>query len=817
MLTPATTGPASTTLSWSVSGASTLKITPDVGTVTGNSVQVSPSATTMYTLTATSSDGASAFSMVTVQVRNNLSVLAGTPYSGNSNFAYAGWWGVSCMDPEWAAIDGQGNIYVTDPDDEMVCEISPTGAVTVLASDGYGYFEEDTVASRPVSGVSSKASASSAHRAARPEKKSALATSRRSPYGLLSSLSRPAFNTRLTAATANSVTDAGFSDPQGIAVTSDGSTVYVADYDQNVIRKIAIASDGSTSISVYAGMPRECDYEDGPAAQAMFCDPEGLALDGNGNLYVADNGNDVVREISAAGTVSTVAGTPDNYGHVDGPGATARFGSLGAIAVSSDGSTIYVPEEYYDYYGTYEYYGYIREISIDSEGNVTVSTPAGSLTGYQDGTGTSAQFAGWMNLTLGSDGKTLYVSDEDNYVIRQVSFAEDGTATVSTIAGMPYYYGNLDGAGAYATFGYPWGIVADANNNLFVLDDERAALRELAPPTVLAGVVKGEHRASRQAASPAEEPASWQVSTLLLGVFGNTNGSADGAGSAAAFDLPYGLAFDQNGNYYVADSLNSTIREIAPGGVVTTLAGTSGMNGYVDDTGAAALFDNPEGLAVDPTGSTLYIADTGNYAIRALDIASGAVTTLESEFEYPEKLAFDPDGYLWVTDDGYLLAVDPSTGEVYEPEFTFPDGSSQYVYANSLAIYSDSEGDVVTLYAASNCSIIAADLVTGSAAPLAGSGICGYQDGMGSNALFYDIQDLSVDSQGNLYADDAYNNVIRKITPAGVVTTVVGTYGNATNTVGPLPASLFVPLGVLVDPTDNLLITTPNAVLTLVP
>jgi DNA-binding beta-propeller fold protein YncE len=747
----------------------------------------------MYTLAATSAQGASAYAVVTVNVRNNLSVLAGTAYSGNSNYGYAGYL-VSCMYPNWAAIDGAGNIYVTDSDDEMVCKISPSGAVTVLASDGYRYFEEDSAASRSVSAGGSLASATSAHRAAQPARKSALAASRRAPYGLLSSLSRPAFNTRLNAATANSVTDAGMDDPEGIAVSSDGSTVYVADWSQSVIRKITIASDGSTSISLLAGTPYERSYQDGPAAQALFNYPYGLALDGNGNLYVADYYNYVIREISATGTVSTVAGMAGYEAHVDGPGATAEFGYLEGLAASSDGSTIYAAEESYDN-SLGEWLYDIREVSTDSEGVVTVSTPAGSTQGYADGTGTAAQFSWWMGLTLGSDGKTLYVADEDNEVIRQVSFASDGTATVSTIAGSPGRYGNLDGVGANALFESPRGMVADASNNLYVVDDEYYALRKVAL-------------------------SNDQVSTFLLGTFGNTSGSSDGTGSTAAFDLPYALASDQNGNYYVADSLNSTVREIVAG-AVTTLAGTSGMNGFADGTGAAALFDNPEGLAVDPTGTTLYVADTGNGAIRALDISSGAVTTLggAAEFDYPESLAMGPDGNLWVADDGEVLQVDTSTGAVSTPLFTAAgsSGPSNPLYdINSLAIYTDSEGNS-TLYAAYNCSIISVDLATNIYSPLVGSSVCGYQDGTGANALFYYVENLSVDSQGNLYAADSDNSVVRRITPAGVVTTVAGTYGNATNTTGPLPASVYLPIAVQVDATDNLLITTPNAVLTLVP
>jgi hypothetical protein len=100
---------------------------------------------------------------------------------------------------------------------------------------------------------------------------------------------------------------------------------------------------------------------------------------------------------------------------------------------------------------------------------------------------------------------------------------------------------------------------------------------------------------------------------------------------------------------------------------------------------------------------------------------------------------------------------------------------------------------------------------------LAGSTVCGYQDGAPDAALFADIRGLSVDSAGNIYVVDTENSVIRRVTPDGNVTTVAGAYPTTTNTMGALPGSLYCPLGVAVDSTDNLLITVPNAVLTLVP
>jgi sugar lactone lactonase YvrE len=177
----------------------------------------------------------------------------------------------------------------------------------------------------------------------------------------------------------------------------------------------------------------------------------------------------------------------------------------------------------------------------------------------------------------------VYVADTDNYTIRKITPG----GVVTTLAGLAGSYGTNDGTGSAARFFNPEGVATDSSGNVYVADTWNHTIRKITP----AGVV-----------------------TTLAGLAGSF-GSADGTGSAARFYHPGGVATDSSGNVYVAEIANSTIRQITPGGVVTTLAGLAGSVGSADGTGSAALFHYPHGVATDSSGN-VYVADDGNYTIR---------------------------------------------------------------------------------------------------------------------------------------------------------------------------------------------------------
>ena len=192
--------------------------------------------------------------------------------------------------------------------------------------------------------------------------------------------------------------------------------------------------------------------------------------------------------------------------------------------------------------------------------------------GSQDGRGTNAQFLAPGGMEVDGAGN-VYVADSGNNTIRKIAL--DGNVT--TFAGLAGHHGSLDGQGGAARFFAPFGIAVDKDGNVYVSEVGNCTIRKITP--------------------------GGQVSTLA-GLAGNP-GNNDGVGDNAQFRNPFGLAVDANGTVYVADTSNFTIRKIATNGVVSTLAGLAGNPGYIDGTGTNALFWEPRGLVLSPSGTVL--------------------------------------------------------------------------------------------------------------------------------------------------------------------------------------------------------------------
>ncbi len=313
---------------------------------------------------------------------------------------------------------------------------------------------------------------------------------------------------------------------------------------------------------------------------AQLDSPQGVAFDPAGNIYIADTFNHTIRKITPTGVVSTLAGLAGTAGSTDGTGSAARFDTPRGIAVDAAGN-VYVGDTFNNT---------IRKIAPAG----VVSTLAGlaGSSGGADGTGSAARFGSPQGIALDAAGN-LYVADLGVATIRKVTPA----GVVTTLAGLPGSPGSTDGIGSAARFRFPASVAVDSGGNVYVADFGNQTIRKVTP----AGV----------------------VSTLagLAQVFG----SADGTGGAARFAGPKGVAADTSGNVYVGDTGNHTIRRITPTGLVSTLAGAAGTPGNVDGAGSAARFNEPTGLAFDAVG-TLYVADSKNNAVRKVTPA-GVVTT----------------------------------------------------------------------------------------------------------------------------------------------------------------------------------------------
>ena len=320
------------------------------------------------------------------------------------------------------------------------------------------------------------------------------------------------------------------------------------------------------TVSTFAGSGTRGGV-DGAGTSASFYFPQNIAVDGSGNVYVADTYNHKIRKISPAGVVTTLAGSGSS-GSVDGTGTSASFNSPMGVAVDGDGN-VYVADHINNK---------IRKIS--PAGVVTTFAGSGSP-GDDNGTGTAASFRTPAGVAVDGDGN-VYVADYGNFKIRKISPA----GVVSTFAGLGLS-GSNDGVGAAARFRNPMGIAVDVNGNVYVADAFNQMIRKI---------------------TPARE-----VSTLA----GSTTfGNADGIGAQAGFATPQGIAVDGSGNVYVADTYNYKIRKINSAGAVTTLIGNGSM-GSTDGTGAAASFNAPTSVAIDANGN-IYVADNGNHKIRKI-------------------------------------------------------------------------------------------------------------------------------------------------------------------------------------------------------
>lgn len=317
-----------------------------------------------------------------------------------------------------------------------------------------------------------------------------------------------------------------------------------------------------------------------------------------------------------------------------------------------------------------------------------VTTLAGDgAPGYVDGAAGQARFADPFGVAVDKEGN-LYISDAgENNRIRKLT----PEGIVSTVAGGGE--GFEDGQGAGAKFNTPSALAIDAQGNIYVADTGNNAIRKVAPDglvTTIAGSGKA--------------------------------GFRDGAARGAEFNGPIGVAVDAQGNVYVADSYNDRIRKVGVDGSVSTVAGGGPSPGLLDGPALSASFDTPCGVAVTPKGE-LYVADTGNNAIRKIG-ADGLVTTLVSASTQTAdpSLFYSPVG-IALTHDGFLYVTGNDRGRVAQ---IGPDGLARAV---------------------------------------AGAG-SGFADGDGAAARFNSPAGIALDKRGALYLADAANYLVRKLATA---------------------------------------------------
>jgi hypothetical protein len=566
---------------------------------------------------------------------------------------------------------------------------------------------------------------------------------------------------------------ARFNAPSGAAV-DNGGNVYVADTFNHTIRKISPTG----TVTTLAGIPGISGSADGTGSAARFNLPYGVAADNTGNVYVADTYNHTIRKVSAVGVVTTFAGTARQSGSTDGTGSAARFKEPSGVAVDDVGNVYVADASNYT----------IRKIS--PAGSVTTLAGMAGSSGRADGTGSAARFYFPFGVAVDHAGNA-YVADMVNHTIRIVTPAGE----VTTLAGSPGYSGDADGMGSAARFDHPRGVAVDDAGNVFVSDASNYTIRKISP--------------------------AGSVSTLA-GIPG-VSGSADGTNSAARFYFPFGVTVDDAGGVYVADTSNHTIRKVTPAGVVGTLAGSPDGSGSTDGAGSAARFNQPRGVAVHGTGE-IYVADTYNHTIRKLTPA-GVVATLAggpgnsgsangtgsaARFWHPSGVAVDNVNVVYVADTSNHTIrkvsaaglVTTLAGLARSPGSIDGTGSAaRFLFPSGVAV----DGALSVYVADTGNHTIRKISAAGNVTTLAGlPGISGSADGTGATARFNNLNGVAVDDIGNVYVADTSNHTIRKVTPAGVVTTLAGSAGNPGSADGTGNAArFFFPSGVAVGGTDH--------------
>ena len=520
----------------------------------------------------------------------------------------------------------------------------------------------------------------------------------------------------------------------------------------------------------FAGTPNELTDA---TARNQFSEPRDVAVDAAGNVYVVDWGQNRICKILPGGQVIVLAG--GTQGSADGYGSEAQFTGLWGIAVDSQGM-VYVTDRQS-----------VRKITAQGE----VTTLAGVIgqSGTANGTGSAARFGILHGIAVSSTG-IIYVADSDHHTIRKITPAGE----VTTFSGKAGEAGTAVGSGNVTRFNDPTDVSLDPDGNMYVADYGNDRICKVTPAGLSSVITSWPWNLEDWYVGPAHvlwTPNGLYISDIGFGVvykhtagFGRSTvagvrgfqGNTDGPTGTSRFRHPWGLAADATGNVYVADRENKTIRKISTTGMLTTYAGSVGSEGSVDAQGSSARFRFPTSIGTGNDG-TLYVADRGNFTIRQIT-PEGEVSTLAGRsgayglqlssdgiflFQSLGGLGMDGQGNVWAASTtNYTVRKITPEGEI----------TSFYRQDRPFAIAIDSVNNVYLVDADSSAII---KITPAFSRTILAGGTAGDSDGSGAAARFNQPRGLYADAEGNVYVADTGNHKIRKVSPAGHVTTVVGT------------------------------------------
>jgi sugar lactone lactonase YvrE len=612
--------------------------------------------------------------------------------------------------------------------------------------------------------------------------------------------------------------------PAGVATDASGD-VFVVDQDDNRIREIPAVSGTQFGIAMVAGDiytvagdgTEGFTGDGGPATAAELALPEGIAVDPQGDIFVADTFNGRVREVAAtshsdfgiamvAGDIYTVAGDGQGGSQAasgdGGPAISAGIGTPQGVSVDSAGD-LFITQDFNNDPAP------VREVAATSHSDFGIAMVAGDIYTVAGGTSsavcqaatdpvgdgcisTQAVLADPVSAITDGEGN-LYITDYYDNRVREVS-ASSGTITTYAGNGSAGYGGN-GGPATAASLSYPTGLAFDAFGDLYLSDS--TTIRMIDPLTHDMKIIAGNQ---------------------------TFNFSGDGGPATdAQFGIPGGETTDASGNLYIADAENNVVREVAAtshtqfgiqmtaGDVYTVagdgygLGGVYGKGGFAGDGGPAtqALLDNPTSVAVDANGD-LFVSDFYNHRIREVMAGSGEIVT---------AVGNGTDAY---TGEGGLASL----ASLASPnDVIFDDWGDLFIedYGSSRVLEVPS----------ANRTQFGIPMTQGHIYTVAGDGQVGFagDGGPARDAEFDNTSGIAVDSAGDLFIDDRYNNRIREVANAsqtnygvtmttGNIYTVAGDGGTGFVSTGngglALDAQLGSPDGVAVDPLGDLFIADSN-------
>lgn len=650
-------------------------------------------------------------------------------YAGTGTAGYSGDGYLASLatisSPGQVALDEAGNLYVADTANNVIRKITPTGYISTVAGTGTAGYSTG-------SGV-------------------ALA--------------------------------AQLSAPEGVAVDTAGN-LYIADTGNQIVRKVT----PSGAITTVAGKAQQAGYtgNNKGATQALLSQPWAVAFDSNGNFYISERGNNVVREVNASGIIAPYAGngTAGSAGD-NGPATAANLNAPEGIAFDAS-NNLYIADSANDKVrevssGIITTYRSLKgapsAVAVSRAGVVCIAQPAqlscvstsgvlstvaGNGTSGNSGNGgpaTSATVGSLSGVAIDVQGR-VYLSDTTNSVVRELTtntsfpstaVGQTTTQTIGVTLDTAITLSGISIPSGYSDF--TLGTVTGCNTaganaagttcSIPVSFKPAYAGLRSAPLTLTIFGSKYTFPLTGVGSGPVFEYIPGIISTFAgNGTVGH--GGDGGSATAAQLNLPHAAAVGPDGSVYIADMLNGTVRKVSPSGTITTFAGTPGTNGYSGDLGPAtsALLNEPSGVAVDAAGN-VYIAEFGNSVLRKVDV-NGTISTVA--------------GNRSTTTSCSSIPTSATTTPLNHP--------------TGVAI--DANGNVYIASGQSQCVLIL--YPSQYMAAYAGTGTAGFSGdtGVATGAQLNYPQSVAIDANNNLYIADSANNRVRQVSAGGTITTLAG-------------------------------------------